>query len=123
MERVNADHVVYGMKKYDEGGKLKEARFYTQPTDEETFQKTAARLSLIMMYDTKNGEYVTAEIMKYGIQRKRLEIGDFQTRKAAFERLARIGTEDKRTGPPRRLRGQPNKQAASLSPGDDLPAR
>ena len=50
MERVNADHVLYGMKKYDGNGDLKEVRFYMQPMDEATFHERTATLTDAVVY-------------------------------------------------------------------------
>ena len=58
------------------------------PRIEARFQPTFVSAEAIMMYDTKSDEYVTVEMMTYGIQRQRVETGDFQTCKAAFERLS-----------------------------------
>ncbi|MCB5924201.1 hypothetical protein NE584_00530 [Clostridium sp. DFI.5.61] len=40
LDETGTDHVVYGMKIYEDGH-LKEARFYLQPMDEEEFDRVA----------------------------------------------------------------------------------
>lgn len=41
LEDTGADHVVYGMKIYDDDGELEEIRFYKQPMGEEEFDRVA----------------------------------------------------------------------------------
>ena len=41
MDETGADHVVYGMKIYEDGH-LKEARFYLKPMSEEEFDRVAS---------------------------------------------------------------------------------
>nr|DAY55434.1 MAG TPA: hypothetical protein [Caudoviricetes sp.] len=48
LDETGADHVVYGMKLYEDGH-LKEVRFYLQPMDEEEFDRVA-RLKGVMVY-------------------------------------------------------------------------
>ena len=48
MDETGADHVVYGMKIYEDGH-LKEARFYLQPMSEEEFDRVAS-LSGVIVY-------------------------------------------------------------------------
>ena len=48
LKETGADHVVYGMKIYEDGH-LKEARFYLQPMNEEEFDRVAS-LSGVMVY-------------------------------------------------------------------------
>ena len=38
MEKTGADHVLYGVKHYDEDGNLKQVRFYLEPMTEEEFE-------------------------------------------------------------------------------------
>lgn len=48
LDETGADHVVYGMKIYEDGH-LKEARFYLQPMSEEEFDRVAS-LSGVIVY-------------------------------------------------------------------------
>lgn len=48
LKETGADHVVYGMKIYEDGH-LKEARFYLKPLSEEEFDLVAS-LSGVMVY-------------------------------------------------------------------------
>lgn len=48
LEETGADHVVYGMKIYEDG-RLKEARFYLQPMNEEEFERVA-KLRGVVVY-------------------------------------------------------------------------
>lgn len=45
-----ADHVVYGMKRYDDDGELEEVKFYMIPMDDEKFQKDVATLGGVVIY-------------------------------------------------------------------------
>lgn len=48
LEETGADHVVYGMKIYEDGH-LKEARFYLRPMNEEEFERVA-KLRGVVVY-------------------------------------------------------------------------
>ncbi|MBR3973035.1 MAG: hypothetical protein IKJ99_03675 [Oscillospiraceae bacterium] len=50
LKETGADHVVYGMKLYDEDGELEEVKFYMVPIDDEKFQKDVASLSGCVIY-------------------------------------------------------------------------
>ena len=41
LEKSGADHVVYGLKEYNDDGTLDEVRFYLQPMDEQEFDRVA----------------------------------------------------------------------------------
>lgn len=44
LKKTGADHVVFGIKLFDEEGKLKEIRFYLKPMSEEEFERDVARV-------------------------------------------------------------------------------
>lgn len=50
LEKENADHVVYGMKLYDENGEIDKVKFYLHPMGEEEFQKDVASLKNCVIY-------------------------------------------------------------------------
>ncbi len=54
MDETGADHVVYGMKIYEDGH-LKEVRFYLQPMSEEEFDRVASLSGVIVYALHKNG--------------------------------------------------------------------
>lgn len=41
LDKSGADHVVYGLKEYNDDGTLDEVRFYLQPMDEQEFDRVA----------------------------------------------------------------------------------
>lgn len=41
LENTGADHVVYGRKRFDEDGELKEIRFYLTPMSDDEFERVA----------------------------------------------------------------------------------
>lgn len=41
LAKSGADHVVYGLKEYNDDGTLDEVRFYLQPMDEQEFERVA----------------------------------------------------------------------------------
>lgn len=49
LERTGSDHVVYGMKNYDEDDNLEQVRFYLQPMSEEEFDRVA-KLKGVQVY-------------------------------------------------------------------------
>ena len=54
LDETGADHVVYGMKIYEDGH-LKEVRFYLQPMSEEEFDRVASLSGVIVYALHKNG--------------------------------------------------------------------
>ena len=50
LKSTGADHVVYGVKHYDENSELDEVRFYLLPMDDETFEKDVANKKNIRVY-------------------------------------------------------------------------
>lgn len=50
LKETGADHVVYGMKLYDENDELEHVKFYMAPMDDATFQKDVASLSGCVIY-------------------------------------------------------------------------
>ncbi len=50
LEESGADHVVYGLKVYDDDGTLDEVKFYLLPMSDEDFQKDVATLKGVTVY-------------------------------------------------------------------------
>ncbi len=50
LKETGADHVLYGVKRYDENGKLEEVRFYMEPMDEDRFEKDVANKKGVLVY-------------------------------------------------------------------------
>lgn len=50
LKKTGADHVVYAIKHFDDGGDLEEVRFYQQPMDEEEFERTVAKMPGVQVY-------------------------------------------------------------------------
>ena len=50
LKESGADHVVYGMKRYDQDGELEHVKFYMAPMDDSTFQKDVASLTGCVIY-------------------------------------------------------------------------
>ncbi|WP_191396189.1 hypothetical protein [Flavonifractor sp. An306] len=46
----DADHVLYGVKNYDDNGELEEIKFYLEPMDEERFERDVARVQGVTVY-------------------------------------------------------------------------
>lgn len=55
MDDTGADHVVYGMKLYDEDGDLEEVKFYMAPMTDEIFQSDVATLDDCVIYALHRG--------------------------------------------------------------------
>lgn len=47
---TGADHVLYGVKHYDDAGELEEVRFYLQPMDDERFDRDVASAKGVTVY-------------------------------------------------------------------------
>ena len=50
LEKTGADHVLYGVKDYDETGSLEEVRFYLIAMTDEEFEKDVASKSGLTVY-------------------------------------------------------------------------
>lgn len=50
MKKTDADHVVFGVKHFDEEGKLKEIRFYLKPMNDEEFYRSTGELHKCQVY-------------------------------------------------------------------------
>lgn len=50
LKRTGADHVVFGIKRFDENGKLEEIRFYLKPMGDEEFYQTTGNLRACQVY-------------------------------------------------------------------------
>ena len=50
LEKTGADHVLYGVKRYNEDGDLEEVRFYLLAMTDEEFEKDVASKSGITVY-------------------------------------------------------------------------
>ena len=50
LAETGADHVLYGMKHYDDAGELEEVRFYLQPMDDEWFDRYVASYKGVTVY-------------------------------------------------------------------------
>lgn len=50
LEKTGADHVVYGLKTYDDEGELAAVKFYMKPMNDEDFQKDVASLDGVVVY-------------------------------------------------------------------------
>ena len=50
LRETGADHVLYGLKKYDENGELSEVRFYQEPMTDERFEKDVASMTDTVVY-------------------------------------------------------------------------
>lgn len=50
LKETGADHVLYGVKVYDDNGKLEEVRFYMEPMDEDRFEKDVANKKGVLVY-------------------------------------------------------------------------
>lgn len=46
----NADHVLYGVKNYDDNGELEEIKFYLEPMDDERFERDVASIPGVTVY-------------------------------------------------------------------------
>ena len=55
LENTGADHVVYGMKTYDEDGTLEHVTFYLWPMNDEEFQSDVATLKGVTIYALHKG--------------------------------------------------------------------
>lgn len=55
MEETCADHVVYGMKLYDDDGDLEEVKFYMVPMNDSDFQSDVASLKGCVIYALHRG--------------------------------------------------------------------
>lgn len=59
LQKTGADHVVYGLKRYDEDGDLEHVKFYMVPMNDEDFQKDVATLKGCTIYALHKGTAVT----------------------------------------------------------------
>lgn len=50
LERTGADHVLYGVKRYDENGQLEKITFYMEPMTDEQFEQNVASLNDCVVY-------------------------------------------------------------------------
>jgi len=50
LKSTGADHVLYGVKVYDENDELDEVKFYMLPMDDETFYKDVANKTGVVVY-------------------------------------------------------------------------
>lgn len=50
LKKTGADHVVYGLKVYDDEGELAAVKFYLKPMNDEDFQKDVASLKDVVVY-------------------------------------------------------------------------
>ena len=50
LERSGADHVLYGIKWYEEDGSLSRVSLYIDPMTEEEFEKDVTRLTNVQVY-------------------------------------------------------------------------
>lgn len=50
LEKSGADHVVYGLKTYDDNDELESVRFYMHPMGDAEFQKDVATLAKCVVY-------------------------------------------------------------------------
>lgn len=50
LKATGADHVVYGVKFYDQNGELEEIRFYLSPMSEEKFERDVASIKGVVVY-------------------------------------------------------------------------
>lgn len=50
LERTGADHVLYGVKRYDENGQIEKITFYMEPMTDEQFEKNVASLNDCVVY-------------------------------------------------------------------------
>lgn len=55
LDKTGADHVVYGLKVYDENGELEAVKFYQLPMDDATFDKDVATLKNCTVYALHKG--------------------------------------------------------------------
>ena len=55
LKETGADHVVYGMKQYDEDGDLEHVKFYMEPMDDEEFQSNVVTLKGVTIYALHRG--------------------------------------------------------------------
>jgi len=55
MDKTHADHVVYGLKTYDDDGILEEVKFYLMPMNDYDFQNDVATLTGCTVYALHNG--------------------------------------------------------------------
>lgn len=50
LEKTGADHVIYGVKMYDENLEWVEVRFYLEPMDDKRFDETVASMKRVQVY-------------------------------------------------------------------------
>lgn len=50
LKETDADHVLYGLKYFNESGELEEVNFYLIPMTEEEFEEKVARLTGVQVY-------------------------------------------------------------------------
>lgn len=50
LKKTGADHVVFGVKLFDDDGRLEEIRFYLKPMDDAEFERSVANLPGCQVY-------------------------------------------------------------------------
>lgn len=55
LDQTGADHVVYGVKKYDANGELADVRFYLEPMDDARFEVDVATMKNARVYALHKG--------------------------------------------------------------------
>ena len=55
LDQTGADHVVYGVKKYNADGELIDVRFYLEPMDDARFEADVATMKNAMVYALHKG--------------------------------------------------------------------
>lgn len=88
LKKTGADHVLYGVKSYGDGGELEEVRFYLEPMTDERFEKDVASKTGFVVYAVHARRRKESEYMNKA-RRKAIEkvVSDLYDIQSAVEEL------------------------------------